>query len=105
MTYSQFQRDWDAVGGRIAVASAAVTAIDEMLRVLTYQRKAAEALRRQRLSEHTEFILAHQAEISAHREAQRQARMAPQRSQEPDSGPESPDLVSDCTERRAEGSA
>lgn len=43
---------------RVALAKAAVTALDEALRGLRLQRKAAEATYRQRLAEHTAALLA-----------------------------------------------
>lgn len=55
---SKLLQEWDAVGARVAIAHAAVKALDEAIRVLKLQRKAAAAIHAQRLNEHTEFILA-----------------------------------------------
>lgn len=55
---SKLQREYGAVKCRVAMASAALRAIDEGIRMLKMQRKAAATLHEQRLAEHTQFILA-----------------------------------------------
>lgn len=67
----RFEREWSAVGARVAIANAAVKALDDAIRSLRLQRKAAEARHVQRLNEHTEFLLAHGDRIRANLDARR----------------------------------
>lgn len=48
----------DAASARVAIAKAAVDALDEAMRGLKLQRRAAEAKYHQRLAEHTAALLA-----------------------------------------------
>ena len=51
------EREIQAASARVAIAKSAVNALDEALRGLKLQRKAAEAKYHQRLAEHTAALL------------------------------------------------
>lgn len=51
-------RDVDAASARVAIAKAKVDALDEAIRSLRLQRKAADAIHTQRLSEFTTMLIA-----------------------------------------------
>lgn len=52
------EKDVEWAGARVAIAEAAVKALDDVLRTVRLHRKAAEAKYCQRLAEHTQAILA-----------------------------------------------
>ena len=54
--------DVDKASARVAIAKAKVDALDDAIRALRLQRKAADAIHTQRLSEFTDLLIAMKSE-------------------------------------------